>query len=222
MAIESARLELAQDGAPCTFHLDKTRIDVGTGGAVARIGVAAMSDCAWSARALASWISLTSGASASGTGVVMLSIAANTGPARQGSVVIADQTITVMQQAFDAPGPSPVPPPSPMPSPAPLPPSPVPAPGPAPPPSPVPAPPPSPPSSPAPQVEVDGRVSSLRGSCPSLTFAIIGMTISADGSTEYRAGNCKHVEEGLRVLVVGHRQSNGRVRAERIDLKPKD
>ena len=80
------------------------------------------------------------------------------------------------------------------------------------------------PPSPAPQdpVEVDGRVSSLRGSCPNLTFVISGMTISADGSTEYRAGNCKHVEEGLRVLVVGHRQSEGRVRAERIDLKPKD
>ena len=59
---------------------------------------------------------------------------------------------------------------------------------------------------------MDGRVSSLRGSCPNLTFVIGGMTISADGSTEYRAGNCKHVEEGRRVLVVGHPQSEGRVR----------
>ena len=70
LALESTRLELAQDGAPCTFHLDHTRVDVGAGGAVARIGVTAMSDCAWSARALESWISVTSGASASGTGVV--------------------------------------------------------------------------------------------------------------------------------------------------------
>jgi hypothetical protein len=35
LAIESTRLELAQDGAPCTFHLDNTRVDVGAGGAVA-------------------------------------------------------------------------------------------------------------------------------------------------------------------------------------------
>jgi Domain of unknown function (DUF5666) len=69
---------------------------------------------------------------------------------------------------------------------------------------------------------VDGRVSSLRGSCPNLTFVVSGTTISADGSTEYRAGNCGKVEEGLRVLVVGYRQSEAHVRAQRIDLKPKD
>ena len=107
VAIESTRLELAQDGAPCTFHLDNTHVDIDAGGAVVRIEVTAMSDCAWSARALESWISVTSGASASGTGVVGLSIAANSGPARQGSVMIADQTISVTQQAFGSPAPSP-------------------------------------------------------------------------------------------------------------------
>ena len=217
LALESTRLELAQDAAPCTFHLDNTRVDVNAGAADARIGVTAMSGCAWSARALESWISVTGGASASGTAVVSLSIAANSGPARQGAVMIAEQTITVTQQASGSPGPSPVPPPSPVP--APPPPSPPPPPNPAPPPTPAPPPPPSPPP-PAP-VEVDGRVSSLRGSCPNLTFVISGTTISADGSTEYRAGNCGKVEEGLRVLVVGRRQSGG-VRAEQIDLKPKD
>ena len=119
LAIESTRLELAQDGAPCTFHLDNTRVDIEASGADVRIGVTAMSDCAWSARALESWLRVTSGASASGTGVVGLWIAANSGPARQGSVVIADQTIIVTQQAFGSPAPSPVPPPSPVPSPPP-------------------------------------------------------------------------------------------------------
>ena len=220
LAIESTRLELAQEGAPCTFHLDNTRVEVDAGGAVVRIEVTAMADCAWSARALESWISVTSGASASGTGMVGLWIAPNSGPARQGSVTIADQTIIVTQRAVGSPSPSPVPAPNPVPSP---PPSPAP-PTPAPPPSPAPPSNPTPPSSPAPQdpIQVDGRVSSLRGVCPNLTFEIRGMTIAADGSTEYRGGNCKHVEEGLRVLVVGHRQSDGRVHAERIDLKPKD
>jgi hypothetical protein len=213
LAIESTRLELAQDGAPCTFHLDNTRVDVDAGGADVRIEVTAMADCARSARALESWISVTSGASASGTGRVGLSIAANSGSAREGFVMIADQTVTVTQKAMGSPGVSPVPPPSPAPPP-----------NPAPPPSPTPptSPPPSPSPSPQNPVEVDGRVSSLRGSCPNLTFVISGITISADGSTEYRAGNCKKVEEGLRVLVVGHRQSDGHVRAERIDLRPKD
>lgn len=206
LTIESTRLELAQNGAPCTFHLDNTRVDVDAGAADVRVGVAAMSGCVWSARALASWISVTGGASASGTAVVTLSIAANNGPARQGAVMIADQTVAVTQQASGSPGPSPVPPPSPSPTPTPTPP---------------PAPPPTPNPPPQAPVEVDGRISSLRGSCPNLTFVVSGMTILTDGSTEYRAGSCKKVEEGLRVLVVGHRQSEG-VRAERIDLKPKD
>ena len=142
VAIESTRLELAQEGAPCTFHLDNTHADIDAGGAVVRIEVTAMSDCAWSARALESWISVTSGASASGTGVVGLSIAANSGPARQGSVMIADQTISVTQQAFGSPAPSPVPSPPPSPAPpAPAPPSPAP---------PAPAPPSPAPPAPAP------------------------------------------------------------------------
>jgi Domain of unknown function (DUF5666) len=65
-------------------------------------------------------------------------------------------------------------------------------------------------------------VRSLSGSCPDLTFTIGGTTVFADESTRYREGNCKHVEEGRRVVVVGQRQPDGRVRAERIDIKEKD
>jgi hypothetical protein len=46
------------------------------------------------------WITVTSGASGSGTGAVGYSIAANPGPAaRTGTVAIADQTFTVSQAA---------------------------------------------------------------------------------------------------------------------------
>ena len=60
-------------------------------------------------RARAPWLSVTGGASATGTGMVVLSIAANSGPARQGVVMIADQTVTVTPPALDAPSPAPVP-----------------------------------------------------------------------------------------------------------------
>jgi hypothetical protein len=64
-------------------------------------------------------------------------------------------------------------------------------------------------------------VSSLRGPCPNLTFTVNGTSVYADASTEYREGNCTHVDEGRRVIVIGQRQSDGRVRAQRIDIKQK-
>jgi hypothetical protein len=48
-----------------------------------------------------------------------------------------------------------------------------------------------------------------------------GTSVYADASTEYREGNCTHVDEGRRVIVIGQRQSDGRVRAQRIDIKQK-
>ena len=69
-------------------------------------------------------------------------------------------------------------------------------------------------------MELEGRVSSLRGSCPALTFVVSGVTVETDGSTEYRGGNCKKVDEGHRIGVTGRRQTDGHVRAEEVDLKP--
>jgi hypothetical protein len=69
-------------------------------------------------------------------------------------------------------------------------------------------------------VELEGRVSSLRGACPALTFVVTGVTVDTDGSTKYYGGNCKKVDEGHRIGVTGRRQADGHVRAEEVDLKP--
>jgi hypothetical protein len=82
-------------------------------------------------------------------------------------------------------------------------------------------PPPPPPPPPGGQSELDGRVSALRGSCPNLTFTLSGSSVYTDGGTQYRGGNCKQMEEGQGVSVAGQRKSDGRVSADRIDLKPK-
>ena len=210
LAVESTQLELIQDGAPCTYDLDHTRIDVDASGGVATIRVTAMTGCQWSAAAHESWIGVSSAGPVNGSGMAQLSIAANIGPPREGSVTVAGHTVPVVQQAAGSPLPTPQPP---VPSP-PSPPSPPPPPPPSPPPPPAPTPPPDDP------VELEGRVSSLRGSCPALTFVVSGVTVDTDGSTTYRGGNCKKVDDGHKIGVTGRRQSGGRVRADRIDLKP--
>ncbi len=56
------------------------------------------STCAWTATSNASWISITSGASGSGNGIVSYAVAANTSTtARTGTLAIAGKTFTVTQ-----------------------------------------------------------------------------------------------------------------------------
>jgi hypothetical protein len=54
--------------------------------------------CAWTAASSAPWISIAAGAGGSGTGTVRLSIPANAGPARSGTVTAGGQAFTVTQE----------------------------------------------------------------------------------------------------------------------------
>jgi hypothetical protein len=62
-------------------------------------------------------------------------------------------------------------------------------------------------------------VSSLRGSCPDVTFTLSGKSVLADASTKDRKGNCQHLEADHRVIVAGERRRDGRVRAQQIDIE---
>jgi len=55
-----------------------------------------------------------------------------------------------------------------------------------------------------------------------LIFLLDGTPVYTDDSTRYRAGNCKHLESGQRVVVTGQRQRDGRVKAEQIDIEKHD
>ena len=89
---------VTQAAPACTFTLSSTSVSVSSGATTGNISVTSVSGCAWTAVSADSWITVTSGASGSGSGAVVLSIAANpTGTQRIGSVTIAGQTVTVTQ-----------------------------------------------------------------------------------------------------------------------------
>ena len=62
------------------------------------VKVTTISGCTWTATSNASWLTITSGASGTGSGDVTYSVAANSGGVRTGTLTIADQTLTVTQQ----------------------------------------------------------------------------------------------------------------------------
>jgi hypothetical protein len=85
--------------APCSFTASPTSASPTAAGGAASVSVTTAAGCAWTATSNATWITITSGASGSGNGTVNYTVAANTGPARSGTLTVAGQTVTINQAA---------------------------------------------------------------------------------------------------------------------------
>lgn len=89
---------LSGDAAPCSYALEPTGNSVSAAARAATAAVTTGPACAWSATSHVSWITVTPGAG-TGSGTVRYSVAANSGPARIGTLTIGGQTLTVSQAA---------------------------------------------------------------------------------------------------------------------------
>ena len=67
-------------------------------------------------------------------------------------------------------------------------------------------------------VRLEGNVSGLSGSCPSMQFTVQGRTVSTSNETDFKGGNCGHLVNGVRVDVKGDQQTNGTVVAREVRL----
>jgi hypothetical protein len=84
-------------GQGCTFAVSPTTIDIAAAGGASVIQVQSGSGCGWSAASATPWITLTGGATGNGSGPVQIAIAANTGPARNGSLTVAGHAVAIAQ-----------------------------------------------------------------------------------------------------------------------------
>lgn len=75
-----------------------SRVATASGGA-GSVTVTALAGCTWGATSNVTWMTITSGATGSGTGTVSYTVAANSGAARTGTLTIAGRTFTVSQAA---------------------------------------------------------------------------------------------------------------------------
>jgi uncharacterized protein DUF5666 len=67
-------------------------------------------------------------------------------------------------------------------------------------------------------VHVDGAVTGLSGQCPALSFTVSGVSIITNGSTDFKKGGCKHVEQSSGVSVTGTRLASGVVLASEVEI----
>lgn len=89
----------------CTLSISPGSLNVGAAGSSGNtISVTTQPGCAFTAASSDSFITINSGANGSGNGTISFSVAANTGAARTGTIVVGGQTFTVNQSAPGSPG----------------------------------------------------------------------------------------------------------------------
>jgi len=97
VAGQTYTVTISQTNQSCSYALSPVTASLPASGGSTTFAVAAGTGCAWTAATATPWITIVSGASGSGAGVVSISAAANTGAARTGTVTAGGQSFTVMQ-----------------------------------------------------------------------------------------------------------------------------
>lgn len=88
------------DTTSCSYTISPTSASYAANASSGSVAVTASSGCSWTATSNASWLTITSGSSGSGSGNVGYSVAANTTSSpRTGTLTIAGRTFTVSQAA---------------------------------------------------------------------------------------------------------------------------
>jgi hypothetical protein len=98
IVVNDAHLRVFQLAARCRFDVQPSDLAADAGGGTHQVAVSAASGCAWTAATDAGWITFTTPVSGNGGGTVGVGIAPNLGSGpRVGTIVLADQRITVAQ-----------------------------------------------------------------------------------------------------------------------------
>ena len=94
----AGRTLTVSQGSGCTYSIAPTSHNAASGISSVAVTITAPSaSCAWTASSSAAWLTIAGAAAGSGNGVVQVDVAANSGPARTGTALIAGQTLTVNQ-----------------------------------------------------------------------------------------------------------------------------
>ena len=89
--------------APCSYALSTSSLSFGPSGGAGSVNVTTASHCTWTAVSDRAWMSITSGSSGTGNGVVNVSVTANPAEAlRTGSLTIAGQSVSVREDGREA------------------------------------------------------------------------------------------------------------------------
>ncbi len=96
-AVTVANFRLSAQTGGCTYVLAPTGASVAAAGGSGSFGVTAGAGCAWSAGVSGGWLAIGSASGTTDSGTLYYTVAANTGPARTGTITVGGQAFTVDQ-----------------------------------------------------------------------------------------------------------------------------
>ena len=101
LSIAARSFTVSQAADPCLVatSISPTSQTFGSAGGSGSVTVTHNAACSWSVTGVPSWVTLTSGASGTGSGSVTYTVAANTGSARSAVMTIAGRSFSVSQSA---------------------------------------------------------------------------------------------------------------------------
>jgi hypothetical protein len=102
ISVGGQTFNIDQAALTCAYSIAPATAAFGATGGSSRVVVSAAAGCPWSATSNVSWLSVTSGASGSGSGQVFVQAAPNSGGVRSGTVTIAGQTFSASQSQLGA------------------------------------------------------------------------------------------------------------------------
>jgi hypothetical protein len=107
LTVAGQTVTVTQEGQPppqCSYSLSRADVQAGAEGGNDSVQVSTTGQCAWTATSHATWITITQGATATGSGQARFTVAPNPSQTpRTGTLTIAGQTVTVTQAAQPAP-----------------------------------------------------------------------------------------------------------------------
>jgi hypothetical protein len=103
LTVAGQAVSVSESGQACAVTLSPTVAAVPPGEATGSLMVAAPVDCAWTAVGSVAWLTIATGATGIGNGVIAYAVGANTGPlARSGTIAVNESTFSVNQDGDPA------------------------------------------------------------------------------------------------------------------------
>ncbi len=104
VTVAGQRITIHQSGTPCAYFIWPSSMNHSAAGGNGGVDVIAPEGCSWTATSNDGWINLTSTTNGVGDGVISYSVAVNlTDTLRMGTITIAGETFTVIQEQVYAP-----------------------------------------------------------------------------------------------------------------------
>ncbi len=103
IVVNNQRVTISQQARPCTYELRASPQNVGAAGGRGSVSIDTLGGCAWTATSSAGWLRVLT-AAGSGPGSAEFDAGVNDGAARDATITIGGQTVTITQSAANQGG----------------------------------------------------------------------------------------------------------------------